>query len=296
MNRSRKIPIARDAAEKAGFWTKKRLGQHLLRDASVVDAILQALAPAETDSIFEIGPGLGALTQSLLLTGRPVAAIEIDPKACSALQERFGDLRDFHLVQGDVMKTDLTALVQEKLGEGSFHIAANLPYYITTPVLAKLLESGLGFGRLVALMQKEVADRLIAQPGRKDYSALSVMVQFHAEVQVLRKVLPGAFTPPPKVDSALVLLTRRTQSPVTVKDQGLFFQVVRNAFGKRRKTLRNALLMGTIDGMESSNLDQAFRSSEIDPARRPETLKMEEFARLADELQPLLKKDQSCVE
>jgi 16S rRNA (adenine1518-N6/adenine1519-N6)-dimethyltransferase len=276
-----KIPIPRKEAMAAGFWTKKGLGQHLLRDASVVSDILAALAPAPEEAIVEIGPGLGALTEALLQTGCPVLAVEVDERACQVLRGRFQGAGNFHLVQADVLDTDLAALVREKLGEKSFHIAANLPYYITTPILARILEGGVPFTRMVVLAQREVALRLAAVPGGKAYGALSLMAQYRAEVVFLRKVLPGAFTPPPKVDSGLVLFRRLQRPAARVKDEAYLFKVIRTAFGKRRKTLRNALLMGELE-LEPGRLDKAFESAGIDPGRRAETLGLNEFAKLAD--------------
>jgi 16S rRNA (adenine1518-N6/adenine1519-N6)-dimethyltransferase len=275
-----RIAIPKNEAGQAAFWTKKGLGQHLLRDPTVAVDTLTALNPGK-DGILEIGPGLGALTESLLKAGGPVLAVEVDPKACQVLKQKFPSL---HIVQADVLEADLEALSKDAFQGGPFHIAANLPYYITTPILARILESGLGFGRMAVLCQWEVGRRLAAGPGGKDYSALSVMAQFRCKVSCLRKVLPGAFTPVPKVDSALVLFERLANPAVQVKDQALFFRVVRGAFGKRRKMLRNSLEMAEGLGIGRERLDEGFRRSGIDPSRRPETLKLEEFAALANGL------------
>lgn len=279
----KRIPIDREAAEKAGFWTKKHLGQHLLRDSTVVELGLQALRAEEAGAILEIGPGLGALTESLLKTGKPVIGVEVDPKACEALRERFSSMPNFELIQADILKLDLVSLMLERKVE-RLCIAANLPYYITTPVIAKLLEDELPFERMVALTQWEVAERLCAPPGSKTYAAISVLVQFWCEMKILRKVQPGAFTPPPKVDSGLLLFERRKKPAVDLKDRKLFFKVVRSAFGKRRKTLRNGLKMSGNAFLESADLDAAFAASGIDSQRRPETMSLEEFAKLANAL------------
>jgi 16S rRNA (adenine1518-N6/adenine1519-N6)-dimethyltransferase len=279
----RRIPIDREAAEKAGFWTKKHLGQHLLRDSTVVELGLQALNPAGAGAILEIGPGLGALTESLLKTGLPVLGVEVDPKACEALRDRFSGMANFELVQADILKLDLLEMVRARKFE-RLCIAANLPYYITTPVIAKLLEDELPFERMVALTQWEVAERLCAPPGSKTYAAISVLVQFWCEVKILRKVQPGAFTPPPKVDSGLLLFERRKKPAVELKDRKLFFKVVRSAFGKRRKTLKNGLKMSGDAFLESADLEAAFKAAGIDPVRRPETMSLEEFARLSNAL------------
>jgi 16S rRNA (adenine1518-N6/adenine1519-N6)-dimethyltransferase len=283
---SGRLPIDKDAAQAAGFWTKKGLGQHLLRDPQVVEESIAALGWKPGEGILEIGPGLGALTESLLATGAVVLAIEVDASACLALSRRFGGNERFKLLQADVMQADLVAEAAKAFGPAPFHIAANLPYYITTPVLAKILESGLPFGRMSVLTQYEVAQRLAAGPGDDDYASLSVLAQYYCEVRLLRKVLPGAFTPPPKVDSALVLFSRRHDPAVRARDPKLFFKVTRSAFGKRRKTLRNALLMsaGLDLVLEPADLDAALAASGIQGQRRGETLSLQEFADLANAL------------
>jgi 16S rRNA (adenine1518-N6/adenine1519-N6)-dimethyltransferase len=283
---SGRVPIDRDSAQAAGFWTKKGLGQHLLRDPQVVEESIAALGWKEGEGILEIGPGLGALTESLLATGAVVLAIEVDASACVALARRFGGNERFKLLQADVMQTDLVAEAAKAFGGAAFHIAANLPYYITTPVLAKILESGLAFGRMSVLTQYEVAQRLAAGPEDDDYASLSILAQYYCEVRLLRKVLPGAFTPPPKVDSALVLFSRRHDPAVVAQDPKLFFKLTRSAFGKRRKTLRNALLMsaGLDLTLEPADLDAALAASGILGQRRGETLSLQEFADLANAL------------
>ncbi len=278
---AKKIPIAREAAAKAGFWTKKRLGQHLLRDPSVASLAIQSLKAQDADLILEIGPGLGALTEGLLLLGVPVLGVEVDAQACAALASRFEGLGQFELLHADILELDLKAEMVKR-GVKRVCIAANLPYYITTPVLAKLLEEEVPFTRMAALTQWEVAARLAAPPGGKDRAAISVLMQFWCRVEILRKVSPGAFTPPPKVDSALLLLERLPRPSVEVADRALFFKAVRASFGKRRKTLRNALKMSGEPVFESADLEAAFAAAKVDPVRRAETLSLEEWARLAN--------------
>ncbi len=281
MPRSNRIPIARDHASDAGFWTKKRLGQHLLRDSTVVRDSLQALGTVPGDTILEIGPGLGAMTEALLSLDAQVLGVELDPKACEVLQSRFGSFPNFRLIQGDILKVDLRSLTAN-VAPGKLQIAANLPYYITTPVLAKLLEEEIPFKRMVALTQWEVAERLAASPGRKTYAAISVLIQFWCEIKVLRRVLPGAFTPPPKVDSGLILFQKLEKPSVDVVDRSLFFSVVRSCFGKRRKTLKNSLKMSRDPELKERDFDTAFKAAGIDPARRPETLSLLEFSKLSN--------------
>ena len=279
----RRIPVDRAAAQAAGFRTKKRLGQHLLRDPEVVVATLAALAVGPGDGLIEIGPGLGALTEPLLATGAPLLAVEVDPSACRALRGKFGHEGRFHLVEADVLKTDISGQAAAALGGRPFHVAANLPYYITTPVLARILESRLPFGRMVVLTQWEVALRLAAAPADKDWSALGALAHYFCRVTLLRKVLAGAFTPVPKVDSGLVLFERLPSPAVAVRDEALYFRLVRAGFGMRRKTLRKALLMGGL-GLEAGSLEGALRAAGVDGQRRGETLALPEWAALADAL------------
>lgn len=288
---SGRIPIDKESAQGAGFWAKKRLGQHLLRDAQVVEESISALGWKPGEGILEIGPGLGALTESLLATGAIVLAVEVDPSACVALTRRFGHNERFKLLQADVLDTDLSAEAANAFGGADFHIAANLPYYITTPVLAQVLESGLPFKRMSVLTQYEVAQRLAAGPGDDDYASLSILAQYYCEVRLLRKVLPGAFTPPPKVDSALLLFERRSNPAVVAQEPKLFFQLTRSAFGKRRKTLRNAILMsaGLDLHLEPVALDAALLAAGIDGKRRGETLSLQEYADLANALSAQIK-------
>jgi len=283
--RQGRIAIARDAAARAGFYTKKKLGQHLLRDPSVVRQTIDALAATPQHALLEIGPGLGALTEGLLKLDLPLLAIEVDEAACAALQERFGSLAHFHLLQADVLKADIAAEMAKMAPGKALLIAANLPYYITTPILARLLEKGPAFERLVTLTQWEVASRLAAKPGSKDYAAISVMAQARCKVQVLRKVEPGAFTPPPKVDSGLILFERLPSAAISEADAPWFSKVTRAAFGKRRKTLRNALRQSGL-GLPDDQIDQGLGLAGIVGERRGETLSVQEFAALSLALKP----------
>lgn len=278
-----RLPVDRAAAEAAGFWTKKRLGQHLLRDPQVVLDTLAALEVGKDQALVEIGPGLGALTEPLLALGVPLLAVEVDPAACRALKTRFSGEPLFHLVEADVLKTDIAAEAARCLEGRPFHVAANLPYYITTPVLARLLESRLPFGRMVVLTQWEVAQRLAAKPDTEAWSALSALASYFCRVTLLRKVLRGAFTPVPRVDSGLVLFERLETPAVAVKDEALYFRLVRSGFGMRRKTLRKALVLADA-GLDPKRLEAALAAAGVDGMRRGETLTLPEWARLADAL------------
>ncbi|MGH7441758.1 MAG: 16S rRNA (adenine(1518)-N(6)/adenine(1519)-N(6))-dimethyltransferase RsmA [bacterium] len=278
-----RIPFDRAAALAAGFRTKKRLGQHLLRDASVAEATVAALNVGSGQALLEIGPGLGALTEGLLNLKVPLLAVEVDPSACRALRLKFGGDPNFHLLEGDVLEADLAAECALALDGRAFHVAANLPYYITTPVLAGLLESRLPFVRMVVLAQWEVALRLAARPGDKDWSALGALANYFCQVTLLRKVPRGAFTPIPGVDSGLVLFERRESPAVSAKDEALYFRLLRAGFGMRRKTLRRALLLSRL-GLDAERLEGAFGACGLDGGRRGETLELAEWAALADAL------------
>ncbi len=275
-----RLPLDRTAALAAGFRTKKRLGQHLLRDPEVVAETLRVLAPGPGDGLVEIGPGLGALTGPLLATGAPLLAVEVDPAACRALRSRHGSEARFHLLEADVLKVDLAAEAARALEGRPFHVAANLPYYITTPVLASLLEGGVPFVRMVALVQWEVALRLAARPGTADWSALGALASYHARVTLLRKVARGAFTPVPGVDSGLVLLERRSSPAVAAEDPALLFRLLRASFRMRRKTLRRALILAGL-GLDPAALEGALKAAGLDGGRRGETLELGEWAALA---------------
>ncbi len=260
-----------------GLHASKRLGQNFLIDPGIVNGIVRAAGIIEGDRVLEIGPGIGTLTQGLLEAGAHVTAVELDKKLPTVLAETLKGYERFTLVPGDILKVDIPAI----MGEGPFKVVANLPYYITTPILMTLLERRLSITDMVTMVQKEVADRMRARPGSKDYGSLSVAVQYYTEVEKVLAVPPRSFLPAPEVDSAVVACRVRMAPAVAVQDEKLFFRVVRAAFGQRRKTLANALKGG---GFQPETVVNALAKAEIDPKRRGETLSLEEFARLSDEL------------
>ncbi len=255
----------------------KRLGQNFLIDGGIVRGIVEAAEIADGDRVLEIGPGIGTLTQGLAEAGADVTAVELDKKLPEVLAHTLAGYDNVRIVQGDILKVD----IPEIMGEGKFKVVANLPYYITTPILMALLERRLPITRIVTMVQKEVAERMTAQPGGKDYGALSVAVQYYTEPEIVLEVPPKSFLPAPEVDSVVISCRVREVPAVQVQDERLFFRVVKAAFGQRRKTLANAMKGA---GFVKEEILPAFERADIDAARRGETLSLEEFASLADAL------------
>ena len=267
--------VTRHILKSFGLHASKRLGQNFLVDGAVVKDIVAAAEIVAGDRVLEIGPGIGTLTQGLLEAGAHVTAVELDKKLPAVLAETLASYDHLHVVPGDILKTDIRALMENQ----PFKVAANLPYYITTPILLALLEQHLPITHIVTMVQKEVAERMIAAPGSKIYGALSVAVQYHTEPRIVRDVAPRSFIPAPEVASAVIACRKREKPPVEVEDERMFFRVVRAAFGQRRKTLANALL-GV--GASKTVVRHALEEAGIDAQRRGETLRLAEFAHLAN--------------
>ncbi|WP_295634973.1 16S rRNA (adenine(1518)-N(6)/adenine(1519)-N(6))-dimethyltransferase RsmA [uncultured Mitsuokella sp.] len=258
-----------------GLRMSKKLGQNFLIDARIVQGIVDAAEIQPGDRVLEIGPGIGTLTQGLAEAGADVTAVELDKKLPAVLKETLKAYDNVRIVPGDILKVN----IPEIMGEGPFKVAANLPYYITTPILMTLLERHLPITRMVTMVQKEVAERMTAKPGSRIYGALSVAVQYYTEPEIVLDVPPRSFIPAPEVMSVVVSCRVRREPAVKVSDEKLFFRVVKAAFGQRRKTLMNALKGG---GFPKEAVRDALEKSGIDPTRRGETLTLEEFGRLAD--------------
>ena len=256
----------------------KRLGQNFLVDRSVVQGIVDAAELSPADTVLEIGPGIGTLTQGLAESGVRVVAVELDKKLPAVLAETLRGYDNVTIVPGDILKLNIPETLGLRAGE-RFKVVANLPYYITTPIIMTLLEQRLPIERLVTMVQKEVAERMIAAPGSKIYGALSVAVQYHTEPRIVREVAPRSFIPAPEVASAVIACKKREKPPVETLDERMFFRVARASFGQRRKTLANALL-GT--GASKDAVRRALEEAAIDEKRRGETLSLAEFARLAN--------------
>jgi 16S rRNA (adenine1518-N6/adenine1519-N6)-dimethyltransferase len=251
--------------------TLKRLGQHFLHDRRVLERIVAALDLTGTETVIEVGPGRGALTELLVAAAGRVVAIEIDRALASMLRERYASASDrVTIVEQDVLKSDLSALAG-----GEYLLAGNVPYYITTPILFHALERPRP-RRAVYLVQKEVADRASAPPGGREYGALTVNVQSVARVETLFRVPPGAFRPPPKVDSAVIRVTPRDDPAVSAEEEAPFRAFVQEAFGLRRKQLRR--VVRTVASFDVERADRALVDADLDPEARPETLGPERFA------------------
>lgn len=275
----------REILEKYGFSFKKSLGQNFLIDTNILHNIIEAAELTKEKAAIEIGPGIGALTEQLGRAAGNVMAVEIDQRLLPILEETLAPYDNVEVVHGDVLKLNLKQLIADKLaGYEKVSVVANLPYYVTTPILMKLLEERLPLEHIVVMIQKEVADRIAAKPGTKDYGSLSVAAQFYADAEIAMIVPASVFIPKPNVDSAVIKLTIRKKPIVEVEDEDLFFRVVRACFAQRRKTLLNNLMSGLFAKEYKEQVIQLLSRLDIDPSRRGETLTIEEFARLANEV------------
>ena len=266
-------------ASRYGFVFKKGLGQNFLSSQSVLEEIADS-AEIENEGVIEIGPGFGVLTNELAKRAEKVLALEIDERLIPILRDTLSEYDNVKVINKDVLKTDIAELIKSEFGDRRVSVAANLPYYITTPIITSLIENRLPLKNLVVMIQKEVADRITAQPGTKDYGAISVLCQFYTKPELICNVGAELFVPPPKVDSAVVKMAFRDEPAVEVKDEKMFFRTVKAAFSQRRKTLLNCLAANF--PINKSDLTQIMESVDISPSRRGETLSLEEFAKLAE--------------
>ncbi len=253
----------------------KKLGQNFLIDESVVRRIVEAAELTPEDTVLEVGPGIGTLTQGLAESGASVVAVELDKRLLPVLDVTLEGYDNVRIVNGDILQVDIMEQVQKP----GFKCCANLPYYITTPIIFAILEKRLPMERLVVMVQKEVAERMAAKPGSKDYGALSVAIQYFTEPEIAFIVPPSSFIPAPSVDSAVIVCKRRSTPPVEVCDENLFFRVVKAAFSLRRKMLSNSLKNMGIKGEQVSKW---LELAGVDGKRRAETLSLEDFAALTN--------------
>ncbi len=259
---------------------KKQLGQNFLVNPEVLNIILEAAELRNNDTVIEIGAGLGYLTDTLARYVKRIIAIEIDELLYNALASQFSIDPHVQLLNADILKLELNSLLESKNTSHAYKVIANLPYHITTPILWKLLSHRQQIHSCVLMMQKEVAERIIAAPGGKDYGALTIGVAYHAETRLIAALSPENFYPSPKVDSALLKLTMRESSKVSIENENLFFKIIRTAFRARRKMLKNALVSGRF--VSAAALAAAFEATGIAPERRAETLDIAEYAALTN--------------
>lgn len=253
----------------------KKLGQNFLIDENIVRNIVAAAELSDKDTVLEVGPGIGTLTQGLAESGASVVAVELDKRLLPVLDTTLEGYDNVRIVNGDILQVD----IMQTVGVDEFKVCANLPYYITTPIIFALLEKRMPMERLVAMVQKEVAERMAAKPGGKDYGALSVAIQYYTEPEIAFIVPPSSFIPAPSVDSAVIVCKRREKPPVEVCDEALFFRVVKAAFSLRRKMLNNSLKNM---GIKGEQVAKWLELAGVDGKRRAETLSLEDFAALTN--------------
>lgn len=276
------ITEVRSLLEKHGFRFSKALGQNFIINPSVCPRMVQESGIDGTCGVLEIGPGIGVLTQQLALRAKKVVAIELDDRLPALLAETLADFDNVEIVSGDVLKLDLAKLIEEKFAGMPVYVCANLPYYITSPVIMALLESRLPVEAITVMVQKEAAQRMCAPVGSRDSGAVTVAVNYYAEAERLFDVSAGSFMPAPKVDSCVMRLTVREKPSVSVKDEAKFFKMVRAAFGQRRKTASNSISSGM--GIPKEQVINAIAACGFEPDVRAESLTMDRLALLSDKL------------
>lgn len=267
---------------KYGFTFQKKFGQNFLIDPHVLDKIIRAAEITEDDFVLEIGPGMGTMTQYLAYAAREVYAVEIDKSLIPILEDTLSDYDNVTVINEDILKVDIAKLAEEKNGGRPIKVVANLPYYITTPIIMGLFESHVPVESITVMVQKEVADRMQEGPGSKEYGALSLAVQYYAKPEIVVNVPPSCFMPQPKVGSAVIRLTRHSEPPVTVKSEKLLFQVIRASFNQRRKTLANGLANYGAFGLPKEELQACIEKLGVPVNIRGEALSLEQFAQLSN--------------
>lgn len=268
--------------QKYEFAFQKKFGQNFLIDGHVLNKIIAAAEITKDDFVLEIGPGIGTMTQYLAEAAGKVMAVEIDRMLIPILQETLAEYENVEILNEDVLKVDIAALVEEKNGGKPIKVVANLPYYITTPIIMGLLENHVPVESITVMVQKEVAMRMQAGPGSKDYGALSLAVQYYCDPYIVANVPPNCFMPRPKVGSAVIRLKTHTQPPVTTKDEQLMFRLIRASFNQRRKTLANGLNNSSELSFSKEQIAQAIEKLGVSASIRGEALTLEQFATLAD--------------
>lgn len=270
--------------EKHGFRFQKKYGQNFLIDTHILEKIIDAAEITKDDFVLEIGPGIGTMTQYLCESAREVVAVEIDTNLLPVLDDTLKEYDNVTVINEDILKVDIASLAKEKNGGKPIKVVANLPYYITTPIIMGLFESHVPLASITIMVQKEVADRMQVGPGTKEYGALSLAVQYFAKPEVVCVVPPTCFVPQPKVASSVIRLTCHEKTPVEITDEGFLFRVIRASFNQRRKTLANGLNNAPTIPVSKENIIATIEELGYPASVRGETLSLEEFARLSEAL------------
>lgn len=273
-----------EVLQKYDFTFQKKFGQNFLIDTHVLDKIISAAHITKEDMVLEIGPGIGTMTQYLAEAAGKVIAVEIDKNLIPILSDTLSEYQNVRIINEDVLKLDLRKLADEENGGKAIKVVANLPYYITTPIIMGLFENHVPVESITVMVQKEVADRMQTGPGSKDYGALSLAVQYYAEPYIVANVPPNCFMPRPKVGSAVIRLTRHKEPPVEVKDEKLMFDIIRASFNQRRKTLANGLNNSDKITCSKEIITEAIEKLGKGPSARGEALSLQEFASLSNDI------------
>lgn len=271
-----------EVLQKYNFNFQKKFGQNFLIDTRVLEEIIDAAEITRDDFVLEIGPGIGTMTQYLCEAAREVVAVEIDTNLIPILKDTLSAYDNVEVLNQDILKVDIASLAKERNNDKPIKVVANLPYYITTPIIMGLFESRVPIDSITIMVQKEVADRMQEGPGSKEYGALSLAVQYYAKPEIVVNVPPSCFMPQPKVGSAVIRLTRHEQSPVEVEDEKLMFQVIRASFNQRRKTLANGLNNFGSFGLSKEEIQSCIEELGVPVNIRGEALSLEQFAELAN--------------
>ncbi len=274
--------------KKYNFNFQKKFGQNFLIDTGVLETIIRESAITKDDCVLEIGPGIGTMTQYLAESARQVVAVEIDKNLIPILKDTLSEYNNVEVINDDILKTDIRAICDKYNDGRPIKVVANLPYYITTPIIMGLFESHVPIDSITIMVQKEVADRMQCGPGSKDYGALSLAVQYYAKPEIVANVPPNCFMPRPNVGSAVIKLSRYEKAPVDTVDEKFMFSLIRASFNQRRKTLSNGLTNGGI-GMTRDMVTDALEKMELSPTIRGEALSLEEFAKLSNILYEMKK-------
>lgn len=275
----------KEVLSKYNMSAKKKFGQNFLIDSGVLDGIVEASGVSKEDCVLEIGPGIGSLTQYLAEAAKRVVSVEIDKTLMPVLNDTLSEYDNVTIINEDILKVDIESIVKEYNEGRAIKVVANLPYYITTPIIMKLFESGAPIDSITVMVQKEVADRMVMGPGNKDYGSLSLAVGYYAKATAVMNVPPGSFIPQPNVGSAVVHLKRYEKPAVEVGDEKYMFEIIRTAFNQRRKTLSNSLSNNPSLKVTRQQVQDALTEINIDEKARGEVLSLTQFARLSDILQ-----------